>query len=222
MDIDSIQIHFGQDALWLLNLCLAVVMFGVETGTFQKRTKEFGKISRAYHNHWVSFGGGSVTQDALEADLLITESRRSTSDLRYQYVAKNLGFLIGTRASSSTSSISQLTVAYDSLYLYCGGTYRFFPIDNPLSRWGLSFLQAELVVEHGTHEIEYYDGTVAITDDAASTGGGVGVSYHIPIVYDFWAYIGYQVQWHQYKFEDIEVDVKKPQSGYTLGVSYGF
>ena len=29
MDVDSIQIHFGQDALWLLNLCLAIVMFGV-------------------------------------------------------------------------------------------------------------------------------------------------------------------------------------------------
>ena len=29
MDIDSIQIHFSQEALWLLNLCLAIVMFGV-------------------------------------------------------------------------------------------------------------------------------------------------------------------------------------------------
>jgi len=29
MDIDSIQIHFSQDALWLLNLCLAIIMFGV-------------------------------------------------------------------------------------------------------------------------------------------------------------------------------------------------
>jgi len=29
VDIDSVQIHFGQDALWLLNLCLAIVMFGV-------------------------------------------------------------------------------------------------------------------------------------------------------------------------------------------------
>ena len=29
MDIDSIKIHFSQDALWLLNLCLAIVMFGV-------------------------------------------------------------------------------------------------------------------------------------------------------------------------------------------------
>ncbi len=29
MDIDTIQIHFSQEALWLLNLCLAIVMFGV-------------------------------------------------------------------------------------------------------------------------------------------------------------------------------------------------
>ena len=29
MDIDSIQIHFSQEALWLLNLCLAIIMFGV-------------------------------------------------------------------------------------------------------------------------------------------------------------------------------------------------
>ncbi len=29
MEIDSIQIHFSQDALWLLNLCLAIIMFGV-------------------------------------------------------------------------------------------------------------------------------------------------------------------------------------------------
>jgi len=29
VDIDSIQIHFGQEALWLLNLCLAIIMFGV-------------------------------------------------------------------------------------------------------------------------------------------------------------------------------------------------
>jgi len=29
LDIDSIQIHFSQEALWLLNLCLAIVMFGV-------------------------------------------------------------------------------------------------------------------------------------------------------------------------------------------------
>ncbi len=29
MDVDAIQIHFSQDALWLLNLCLAIIMFGV-------------------------------------------------------------------------------------------------------------------------------------------------------------------------------------------------
>jgi len=29
LDIDTIQIHFSQEALWLLNLCLAIVMFGV-------------------------------------------------------------------------------------------------------------------------------------------------------------------------------------------------
>ena len=29
MDIDAIKIHFSQDALWLLNLCLAIIMFGV-------------------------------------------------------------------------------------------------------------------------------------------------------------------------------------------------
>ncbi len=29
MDIDAIQIHFSRDALWLLNLCLAIIMFGV-------------------------------------------------------------------------------------------------------------------------------------------------------------------------------------------------
>jgi len=29
VDIDSIQIHFSQEALWLLNLCLAIIMFGV-------------------------------------------------------------------------------------------------------------------------------------------------------------------------------------------------
>ncbi len=29
LEIDSIRINFSQDALWLLNLCLAIVMFGV-------------------------------------------------------------------------------------------------------------------------------------------------------------------------------------------------
>jgi BASS family bile acid:Na+ symporter len=29
LDIDAIRINFNQDALWLLNLCLAIVMFGV-------------------------------------------------------------------------------------------------------------------------------------------------------------------------------------------------
>jgi BASS family bile acid:Na+ symporter len=29
LDIDTIQIHFSQDEIWLLNLCLAIVMFGV-------------------------------------------------------------------------------------------------------------------------------------------------------------------------------------------------
>ena len=41
MDIDSIKIHFSQDALWLLNLCLAIVMFGV---ALDIRTSDFRRL----------------------------------------------------------------------------------------------------------------------------------------------------------------------------------
>jgi BASS family bile acid:Na+ symporter len=43
LDIDNIQIHFGQEALWLMNLLLAVVMFGV---ALDIRPSDFKRLLR--------------------------------------------------------------------------------------------------------------------------------------------------------------------------------
>ncbi|HEY5691697.1 MAG TPA: bile acid:sodium symporter family protein, partial [Cyclobacteriaceae bacterium] len=41
MSIDSVKLNFSQDSLWVLNICLAIIMFGI---ALDIQLKDFKKV----------------------------------------------------------------------------------------------------------------------------------------------------------------------------------
>jgi hypothetical protein len=213
-----------KEARQLLNAVgAAVVVWGINSGTFKRHDSRYGGISRAYRNHWLTLGVGQSFHDEEESKLLLSDDSRTESDFRYQYIPRDWGGTCGL-GSTNTERISsgEYDVSHRSSYFYCGASYRFFPIDKPLSRLGQSFLQTTVAVEYGEHEIKISDDFVSIEDSAKSVGPALHVSYYFPLAWNIWLYGDYLLRVHEYKFEKLDADVKKMQQGYTIGAGYAF
>jgi hypothetical protein len=177
--------------------------------------------SRAYR--WLYFEYysklGSANSEATRGLLLNRDaaSRLFNVTIKLKNIGLRLGSETGGRKANDVKGVTTQE-SYQIKSLAIG--LQFQPVSAYLSRW--SQLQVGIYGElfYGAIDYSATDRRVKFFDDSKLSGyGGLGILY-LPVVFNFWAQIGYESRYLHYNFENLGEKIDEHQEGILIGGAY--
>jgi len=126
-----------------------------------------------------------------------------------------------TRLTGDKQLLSSIDVEEEVSTFGAGLSYRIFPVKNPLSFWGQSFLNIDVHVELMAGEVFVGDRFTSLTSEDKSTGGSVDLKYYVPLPL-CWVHIGAGLRSHELDYAELNFKNDKLQPYFNLGVSHAF
>ncbi len=186
-------------------------------------------ISHGYKQHWFSLNLFRYHRNESENKKLLHNANENNSGFNAsyrQFIYENFGgnFEIESMGLESfkTTSKNAIYIEEKSSLYGLGLAYRYFPFDDPLTRWGQFHLTSSANLYYGTHRLKFDDSYVNFEDHATSHGYKFNLEAMFPIILDFWGVFGMGVSEHFYQFKKLDIKIQKPITHFNLGGSYGF
>jgi hypothetical protein len=182
--------------------------------------------SKSWKTRWLEYSvGGAKFTEKPKQTFAAEEWRRVTVGFRHQLGGGKWGVFASYRREwSDHTELSTVDVEEEKHVASAGVSFRFFPVNEPMTFWGESHLVVELGADYVKAKVTMVDTppTPTLKDERSVGGAHFAVSYYVPLSWDLWPYIGVAYEHHPYGYSDVNVKYKGGLVSSYLGAGYAF